>query len=177
MNFALTYFYNHIRINIHIYNRKWGLTMLIRKAKVQDVEGIYKLISFYAKEGQLLIRTPASICEDILSFYVAIEDDEVVGVGSLYVYDESLCEIRSLAVSSDHMQKGIGKKITQKVLEDAQLLGIKNMISLTYQVEFFSKLGFEVISKETIPQKVRKDCLSCPKFFACDETAMMVHLN
>ena len=158
-------------------NGKWGFFMIIRKAKVQDVQGIYKLIEFYAKEGQLLIRTPASICADILSFYVAIENDEVVGVGSLYVYDESLCEIRSLAVSADHMQKGIGKKITQKIVEDAQLVGINNMISLTYQVEFFSKLGFEVISKETIPQKVRKDCLSCPKFFACDETAMMVHLN
>lgn len=177
MNFALIYFYNHIRINIHTYDGKWGLFMIIRKAKVQDVQGIYKLIEFYAKEGQLLIRTPTSICEDILSFYVAIENDEVVGVGSLYIYDESLCEIRSLAVSADHMQKGIGKKITQKIVEDAQLLGINNMISLTYQVEFFSKLGFEVISKETIPQKVRKDCLSCPKFFACDETAMMVHLN
>ena len=177
MNFALIYFYNHIRINIHTYDGKWGLFMIIRKAKVQDVQGIYKLIAFYAKEGQLLIRTPASICEDILSFYVAIENDEVVGVGSLYVYDESLCEIRSLAVSENHMQKGIGKKITQKIVEDAHLLGINDMISLTYQVEFFSKLGFEVISKETIPQKVRKDCLSCPKFFACDETAMIVHLN
>ena len=151
--------------------------MNIRKAKVQDVQGIYKLIALYAKEGQLLIRTPASICEDILSFYVAVDNDEVVGVGSLYVYDETLSEIRSLAVSADYMQKGIGKKITQKIVEDAQSLGITNMISLTYQVDFFLKLGFEVISKETIPQKVRKDCLSCPKFFACDETAMMVHLN
>ena len=168
MNFALIYFYNHICINIRIYDGKWGLVMIIRKAKVQDVQGIYKLIEFYAKEGQLLIRTPASICEDILSFYVAVDNDEVVGVGSLYVYDETLSEIRSLAVSADYMQKGIGKKITQKIVEDAQSLGITYMISLTYQVNFFLKLGFEVISKETIPQKVRKDCLSCPKFFACD---------
>ena len=40
MNFALIYFYNHIRINIHIYDGKWGLFMSTRKAKVQDVQGI-----------------------------------------------------------------------------------------------------------------------------------------
>ena len=151
--------------------------MLIRKAKVTDVPGIYKLIEHNAKKGLVLIRTHASICEDLLSFYVAVEDDEVVGVGSLYIYDESLSEIRSLAVSENHMKKGIGKKITEKIVEDAKQLGIGRMISLTYQVDFFSKLGFDVIQKETIPQKVRKDCLGCPKFFACDETAMVILLN
>ncbi|MFF5995095.1 N-acetyltransferase [Lysinibacillus sp. KU-BSD001] len=151
--------------------------MLIRKAKVADVPGICKLIEKYAKTGELLIRTHASICEDLLSFYVAVEDDEVIGVGSLYIYDESLSEIRSLAVSEGHMGKGVGKKISQKIVEDAEQLGIGRMISLTYQIEFFSKLGFQVIEKETIPQKVRKDCLGCPKFFACDETAMVINLN
>ncbi|WP_431026719.1 N-acetyltransferase [Lysinibacillus sp. LZ02] len=151
--------------------------MLIRKAKVADVPGICKLIEQYAKTGELLIRTQASICEDLLSFYVAVEDNEVIGVGSLYIYDESLSEIRSLAVSEGHMGKGVGKKISQKIVEDAEQLGIGRMISLTYQIEFFSKLGFQIIEKETIPQKVRKDCLGCPKFFACDETAMVINLN
>lgn len=151
--------------------------MLIRKAKVADVPGIYKLIEQYAKSGELLIRSHASICEDLLSFYVAVEEDEIVGVGSLYIYDESLSEIRSLAVSEGNKGKGIGKKITKKIVDDAEQLGIGRMISLTYQIEFFSKLGFQIIEKETIPQKVRKDCLGCPKFFACDETAMVINLN
>ena len=151
--------------------------MLIRKAKVADVPGIYKLIEQYAKSGELLIRSHASICEDLLSFYVAVEEDEIVGVGSLYIYDESLSEIRSLAVSEGNKGKGIGKKITKKIVDDAEQLGIGRMISLTYQIEFFSKLGFKIIEKETIPQKVRKDCLGCPKFFACDETAMVINLN
>jgi len=151
--------------------------MIVRKAKVQDVEQMYKLIEHYAKEGKLLIRTPASIYENILSFYVAVEDDAVVGVGSLYIYDEKLAEVRSLAVAPNQMGKGIGKKITQKVIEDTRELGIQDLISLTYQVDFFSKLGFEVIDKENIPQKVRKDCLNCPKFFACDEIAMSIQVN
>lgn len=151
--------------------------MEIRKAKVADVPGIYKLIEQYAKSGDLLIRTPTSICEDLLSFYVAVEENEVVGAGSLYIYDESLSEIRSLAVSDDHKGKGIGKKITQIIVDDAKQLGIERMISLTYQIEFFTKLKFHIIEKETIPQKVRKDCLGCPKFFACDETAMIINLN
>lgn len=150
--------------------------MLIRKATIHDAESIHKLITFYAKEGQLLIRTIDSIYQDILSFYVAVEGDIVAGVGSLYIYDATLCEIRSLAVSSSYLKKGIGKQITKKIVEDASDLGIKEMISLTYQVPFFEKLGFEIISKDSIPQKVRKDCLNCPKFFNCDETAMQIHL-
>lgn len=151
--------------------------MIVRKAKVQDVEGIFNLIEMYAKEGKLLIRTPASIYENILSFYVAVEDDRVIGVGSLYIYDEKLGEVRSLAVAPNQIGKGIGKKITQKIIEDAKELGIQDLISLTYEVEFFAKLGFKVIEKDVIPQKVRKDCLSCPKFFACDEIAMSIHVN
>lgn len=150
--------------------------MIIRKATIKDVEGIHDLITLYAKEGQLLVRTPDSIYQDIQSFYVAIEDDTVIGVGSLYIYDATLCEIRSLAVAANQMQKGIGKHITKKILEDARYLGVEKMISLTYQVTFFEKLGFEIISKDIIPQKVRKDCLNCPKFFACDETAMLINL-
>lgn len=151
--------------------------MKIRKAKVADVPGICKLIEQYAKEGQLLARTHTSIYEDLLSFYVAIEEDEVVGAGSLYIYDDSLSEIRSLAVSEEHKGKGIGRKITQIIVDDAKDLGIERMISLTYQIEFFTKMKFHIIDKETIPQKVRKDCLGCPKFFACDETAMIINLN
>ena len=138
---------------------------------------MYNLIEHYAKEGKLLLRTPASLYENLLNFYVAEEDGKVVGVGSIYVYDEKLSEIRSLAVDPAYQGKGIGKKITEQVIADTKELGIKDIISLTYQVEFFEKLGFEVVDKENIPQKVRKDCLNCPKFFACDEIAMVRHVN
>jgi amino-acid N-acetyltransferase len=45
---------------------------------------------------------------------------------------------------------------------------------LTYQTVFFAKLGFVECSKDRLPQKVWKDCVLCPKFPDCDETAMLL---
>jgi amino-acid N-acetyltransferase len=40
-------------------------------------------------------------------------------------------------------------------------------------VEFFNKVGFHVVERGVLPLKAWKDCLRCPKFHACDETAML----
>jgi amino-acid N-acetyltransferase len=45
-------------------------------------------------------------------------------------------------------------------------------MSLTYEQQFFEKLGFEVVAKETLPLKVWSDCIRCPKRDGCDEIAM-----
>ena len=47
------------------------------------------------------------------------------------------------------------------------------VFALTYQVEFFHKLGFEEIDKTLLPQKIWADCIKCVKFPDCDETAMI----
>jgi amino-acid N-acetyltransferase len=33
-------------------------------------------------------------------------------------------------------------------------------------------MGFVVVQKEALPDKMHKDCLKCPRLHACDETAM-----
>ncbi|MFC6605012.1 GNAT family N-acetyltransferase [Ectobacillus funiculus] len=83
--------------------------MLIRKAVMSDTEGIYKLISEYAKEGKLLARTYASIYEDLQSFVVAVLNNEVVGISSLTILDRNLAEVRSLAVNPAYVGKGSEK--------------------------------------------------------------------
>ena len=52
-----------------------------------------------------------------------------------------------------------------------QMIG--GQIALTYQVEFFERLGFHKVAKETLPRKIWTDCLNCPKFPDCDETALV----
>ena len=38
--------------------------------------------------------------------------------------------------------------------------------------DFFIKLGFKIVDKGTLPQKIWKDCFDCPKFPDCGETAV-----
>jgi hypothetical protein len=34
-------------------------------------------------------------------------------------------------------------------------------------------MGFSVVTREDIPDKLYKDCLACPKLNCCDEVAMV----
>ncbi len=146
--------------------------MGIRKAKLKDSKHIYELINEYAKTGILLPRSLSSIYENIRDFFVASEDDKIVGVCALHIVWEDLAEIKSLAVAKEHIRKGIGKALVESALKEAKDYDIKSVFVLTYQVDFFKKMGFNLIQKETLPHKIWGECISCPKFNSCDEIAM-----
>jgi amino-acid N-acetyltransferase len=150
--------------------------MLIRKAVMSDAESIYNLIAHYAEEGKLLARTYTSIYENLQSFYVAVIDGEVVGISCLHILDRDLAEVRSLAVSPNHVGKRIGYELVKQIMVETGGLGITKLIALTYQIKFFTKLGFIIVDKNDLPQKMWKDCINCPKLHSCDETAMLVNV-
>ncbi|GAB6077411.1 N-acetyltransferase [Hydrogenobaculum acidophilum] len=146
--------------------------MDIRKAKIKDAPYIHELINDYAKEGVLLPRSLSSIYENIRDFFVAIDNEKVVGACALHIVWEDLAEIKSLAVIKDYIKKGIGKALVEKCLEEAAYYNIKTVFVLTYQVDFFKKMGFKLIQKETLPHKIWGECINCSKFPSCDEIAM-----
>jgi len=43
--------------------------------------------------------------------------------------------------------------------------------------EFFTKCGFTLTSLGRLPEKSASECPVCPKRFACDEHAMLLHLD
>ena len=149
----------------------------IRKATVSDVESLYELINIYAEKEVVLPRTKESLYQQLFSIFVAVEDNKVVGSASITILDKELAEIRSLVVDESVTKKGIGKKLVEKIIEETKRMGIPKLISLTYQVDFFKKCGFEVTVKDNMPQKVWKDCINCPKLHNCDEIAMIIYLN
>jgi amino-acid N-acetyltransferase len=149
---------------------------MLRHAKIPDARTIHKLLLEYASDGQLLGRSLAEIYENIRDFYVYEEDGVILGVGALAICWEDLAELRSLAVSKGHKGKGIGRKIVEICLEEAALLGLKKVFALTYQPEFFKKIGFSDIEKSELPQKIWGDCLKCVKFPDCDEYALAIEL-
>lgn len=147
--------------------------MEIRKARLADAEAIHKLAFHYAKKGLILARSRSSIYEYIRNYSVMENDGEVVGIGALSILWDDLAEIRTLGVWENSAGQGIGKKLVDYFMNEAKELGIKKVFTLTYQTEFFEKCGFQVISKEHMPNKVWKDCLNCPKFPNCDEVLMV----
>jgi amino-acid N-acetyltransferase len=147
----------------------------IRRAKISDVDAIYDLIYLYSEQKIVLPRTKESLVQHIFSFFVAVVDDKVVGCASLAILDRELAEIRSLVVGQSVTRLGVGKLLVEQIIKETKRLEINKLISLTYQVEFFQKCGFEITVKDNMPQKVWKDCIHCPKLHNCDEIAMIIY--
>jgi amino-acid N-acetyltransferase len=149
---------------------------MIRKALVKDVSEIHKLLGYYANQGDLLPRSLSELY-DHLRDYSVIEDDEgegaIIAVCALGVCWEGLGEIRSLAVAKEYQGRNIGTQLVEGCLEEALSLGLDRIFVLTYVPEFFAGMGFKKIEKSTLPHKIWADCLKCPKFPDCDETALI----
>jgi len=148
--------------------------MKYRKARIPDVPHMHKLINDYARQGQMLPRAFNSLYEGLREFVVAEgQDGAFLGTGALHIAWDDLAEIRSVAVVPGNEGRGIGRGLVGHVMQEAADLGLRRVFTLTYQTRFFERCGFAVIEKETLPQKVWKECVNCPKFPSCDEVAML----
>jgi amino-acid N-acetyltransferase len=148
--------------------------MKFRKAKITDVEPIHALITYYADHDLMLARPRTMIYEGLREFTIAEDRGRVVGAGSLHIIWEDLAEIRALAVLPEYCGKGIGRGLVDMFLKEARELHIPRVFALTYQQQFFEKCGFTAVAKESLPQKVWKECVNCPKFPNCEEVAVII---
>jgi amino-acid N-acetyltransferase len=153
--------------------------MRIRKATVPDVTSIHRLLTYFADQGLLLPRSLSELYAHVRDYVVFGDDaadESVLGVCGLGICWEDLAEIRSLAVSPDYQGKGLGSDLLRSCLDEARALGLKSVFTLTYVPGFFKKHGFVTVEKGVLPHKIWADCLKCPKFPNCDETALMIGL-
>jgi len=146
---------------------------VIRKATVDDVRDIQKLVNSHADKGEMLPRSLGDTCDNVRDFFIYEEDGVMIGCCALHVTWVDLAEIRSLAVVDGAMGKGIGTALLEACLEDAQRLAIEKVFALTYKPEFFKKRGFHQVDKSELPHKVWLECVKCVKFPDCDEVAVI----
>ena len=152
--------------------------MKVRHARVPDAEAICGLVNYYAERGRMLHRSLESIYDALRDFLVAEDDGgRIVACAAVDVFWADLAEVKSLAVAPDCLGGGVGSEVLVAAIADAGRLGIQRLFALTYEKEFFAKQGFTVIDRATLPEKVWRECISCPKVDACDEIAMIRRLD
>jgi len=147
---------------------------MIRKARTEDVKEIKFLIDFWAEKGQMLSRSLSEIYDCLRDYYIYEEKEKILGVCAMHVCWEDLAEIRSLAVREGSIKKKIGKTLVGTCISEKEVLGIHKIFVLTYQPEFFRKLGFKTVDRMILPHKVWADCIKCTKFPDCDEIALVM---
>ncbi len=151
--------------------------MKIRAAKVSDAKQIHKLVEFFADNKEMLHRSLNSIYENIQEYVVAEENGKVIGCGALHVSWDDLAEVKALAVDKNYARKGIGTKIVTTLEKNALKLDIFTTFALSFKPAFFEKLGYEVISKEVLPQKIWSECINCHLFPDCGEVPLIKDLS
>jgi len=146
---------------------------MLRQSTARDIPRIQEILEHYANQGLLLPRALSDLYENLRDFVVYEERMEIIGASALHVCWEDLGEIRSLAVIPERTKKGIGSELVNHCETEARRLGLQKAFTLTYQESFFTKLGYQKIDKNLLPNKIWRDCLQCVKFPNCDEIAMI----
>ena len=148
---------------------------MIRPATIHDVPRMQAVIGSHAELGKMLFKSLADLYEHLRDFAVYADDGDgqLLGCVGLAIIWADLAEVRSLAVDESARGRGIGTQLVQWCLGEARRLGIRRVMSLTYERRFFERLAFEVVERESLPLKVWTDCVRCPKNDQCDEIAMI----
>ena len=148
--------------------------MRVRKARLQDAAHIYELVNSLSHDGTLLRRVFAEICENVRDFTVAESGaGAFLGCGALHLYGPHLAEIRSIVVKPEAKGQGVGARLISALVEESEDHGIGCVCLFTRIPGFFFRYGFrEVTDRAALPDKIYKDCQSCPRIYRCDEIAM-----
>ena len=149
------------------------------KANLNDIPAMQNLVVDDVKNGIILARSEDEVSTNIRSYVLAKDGDNVVGYGALHVHSMRLAEIRSLIVSMEYRGQNIGKQVVLFALDEAEKIGVEeDVLVLTYLPNFFLKLGFVEIPKDTIPEhKIWADCIKCIHFPVCNETSLVYKLR
>ena len=142
------------------------------------IETIEQLEALYGTpKAPSLVKVTDHVTAEYGAYIKAAPFVALSTVGAAYAADP--VKVGLVAALSGQSAKS-GEAITRGLtaaIEDARKMGIKRLFTLTYEQGFFERLGFEIIDRHDLPEKVWRECLACPKAEACDEIAMMLVLK
>jgi amino-acid N-acetyltransferase len=149
------------------------------KANLADIPSMQAMVALEVKDGIILERNNDEISTNIRSYILAKINKKLVGYGALHIHSSRLAEIRSLIVLDGYRGQNIGKKIVDFTLNEAKTLQVTGeVLVLTYLPQFFIKMNFIEIAKETIPEhKIWADCIKCIHFPICNEVSLVYKLG
>jgi len=127
----------------------------VRRARTSDVPGIQALVEPLVQERILLGKDLVVFYEAVQEFRVAEDSTgRLIGCGAVHVIWEDLGEVRTLAVDSAWLGRGVGRALLGRLEVDAHELGLTRLFCLTFEVPFFSRNGFVDMGTETVDPAV-----------------------
>jgi len=151
--------------------------LIYKKATLLDIDDMQRLVKPEVEKGIILHRSDDEIATNIRSYTIAKDGKKLVGFSALHIFSKKLAEIRSIIIDKEYRGLGIGKNIIARLIKEGKELGVESIFALTYEREFFEKIGFFEIEKDKLPeQKIWADCVKCKLFPICNEIAFIKHI-
>ncbi len=149
------------------------------KATLKDIPQMQEMVKLEVKDGIILERNEDEVATNIRSYVLAKENEKLIGYAALHIHSTRLAEIRSLIVADGYRGQSVGKQIVEFALSEAKALNVsEEVLVLTYLPDFFRKLNFIEIAKESIPEhKIWADCIKCIHFPVCNEISLVYKLK
>lgn len=150
--------------------------VVVRRARMGDVEGIVALVDEWAAESLLLPRTAAQVAHALDDYFVAVDArGSVLACAALREYSPSLAEVVSVAVSRAAHGRGLGRRVVHAVEGLACVRGHAAVFAHTLQPEFFAALGYEPTERGHFPEKrARAHTLCVSRMLAGAQPALAV---
>lgn len=150
----------------------------LRAAVAADAPALHALIAAHLEEGRLLPRTLGELADHAPRFVVAIQgDNNVVGCAELAPLSKAVAEVRSLVVSHDARQSGLGHRMVEELSRRARREGFARVCAFAHDARFFVRMGFSIVPHTWVPEKIAHDCHSCPLFRNCGQYAIVLDLE
>jgi len=135
----------------------------VRHARAADVRSIHRMLEPYVQRRILLGKDIVVLYEAVQQFGVAEDaSGRLIGCGALHVMWEDLGEVRTLIVADDWLHHGVGRAIVEALEADARALGLSRLFCLTFEVDFFTRRGFQPIGEHVVDPDVYAQLVRSP---------------
>ena len=150
----LTEIFDNVGVGTMIYGNDYAR---IRQARRRDVAVIHTITQQAVGDQSLRPRTRQEILHEIEHFYVYEIDQSIIGCICIRPWNGESAEIEAVYVQPFYRKKGVGKKLVDFAVIEAQREKRKFVFSLSTQsFPFFSKVcGFSESTPETLPAQRR----------------------
>jgi amino-acid N-acetyltransferase len=148
-----------------------------RAAISGDVRSIHALIALYAAKNLLLPRSEREIRRRLSDFVVISRASRVLACASLDSCVSGFAELRSVAVAPKSRGCGLGAELVKFALAEARRRNFSRVFAVTSSPEFFFRFGFTAVPRQSLTEKIERDCLACSRRVVCRLSAVSICLD
>ncbi len=134
-----------------IYTSNYGK---IRPMVQTDIPSVLAIMRPFFENGKLLPRTEKMLSDDIRDYIVYELDGGIHACAALHFYEDGQAEIAAVAVDENYAHMGIGPKLMENLINEAEGAQATSIFIMTTQAaDWFEHLGFEQDDLDSLPSK------------------------